>query len=132
MGFDKLWVAAALLVIALPMVSAISVPFRDRNFALRLLRTLGAYSIVFGLIYCGYIFQGVTEVSIQTGYFNVFEEDTLAFKMKTVAVFLLKNEMLSPLLIISSVVSCVLLLGKDAGQRVRNSFRATFIALVAF
>lgn len=132
MGFDKLWVAAALLVIALPVVSAVSAPSNGRNFANRWLRTLGSYSIVFCLVYCGYIFQGVTEVSIQSGYFNAFQEDTLTFKMKAIAVFLLQRQMLSQLLIISSVVSCVLLLGKGAVQRARNSFRAAFIALTAF
>jgi hypothetical protein len=132
MGFDKLWVAAALLVIALPIVSAISAPFKGGNFPIRWLRAMGSYSIVFCLVYCGYIFQGVTEISMQGGYFNSFQENTFSFKMKAIAVFLLQQQMLSELLIISSVVTCVLLLGKNAVQRARNSFRAAFIVLTAF
>ena len=67
-----------------------------------------------------------------SGYFYSFQDNSFFNRVKVVLEALRGLQMLAALIINSSVVSCVLLLGDDARERASNTFRAAFITLTAF
>jgi len=119
-----LTVTTVLAVIALPIISAVTLPRNRWQYV----RCLLAYAVVFVLVQFGYFFQGVVEsattpnrLNSNEGWLDALKNYGMEYGYGSTGVVLA-----------ASMIAWAVLLARQQAQRPVYGFRAAFVVLIGF
>ena len=124
--------SAIILVIALPLISALLLKDKRGGYLFRYLRCLAVYLLVWTVVLVGYVFQSALSDFIERGhpYSNIHLGPIDWINWLFINEFERHNA--SIYTITSCITSFALLAGKDARSRAAYTLRCAFIGFVVF